>query len=244
MSSIDPSNIEARARLGGALENIQAERGIGLSQVSRLLRPDLSNQPPPMTPPAPATPPTSATPPAQAQPPASPPVPTPPQAPPANVFAELTFPSPGDRIKAEDFRRLSQALRILSDAYALQGASFGYPFGQVKLALAAQQYEVARVVSVYGAELTNLGDPSLDDRKVLAVTPTVLGERRVAVVLTEQPAAVDSRRNMPDLSGLTYTQAQARLQSELGDLISGGGPINVPDLSGLTMTEATQRMSG
>ena len=65
---------------------------------------------------------------------------------------------PGDRIKAEDFRRLSQGLQVLADAYALSGATFGHPFGQVKLALAAQQYEIARVVSVHGVEL-----PSPDD---------------------------------------------------------------------------------
>jgi hypothetical protein len=169
------------------------------------------------------------------------PLPTPPQAPPANPFAELTFPSPGDRIKAEDFRRLAQALRTLADTYALSGATFGYPFGQVKLALAAQQYEVVRVVSVYGAELPNAADTSLDDRKVIQVAPVVLGERRVSVVVTE---AADTRRTMPDLTGLTYRQAIERIQSQLGDVIAGGGPMVVPQLEGLSLTEAARRVSG
>lgn len=174
---------------------------------------------------------------------APPPMPTPPLAPPANPFAELPFPSAGDRIKADDFRRLSQSLRVLYDTYALSGATFGYPFGQVKLALAAQQYEIARVVSVYGTELADVTDASLDNRKVLQVAPVVLGERRVTIVVTDA-AAADTIRHMPNLLGLTYRQAADRIQSELGDAVARGGPMVVPDLTGLTITEATRRVSG
>jgi hypothetical protein len=212
--------------------------GAGIDRLE--VSPESSDQPqqpaPPTSPPEPASSPPAPAPPQQV------PMPTPPQAPPANPFADLAFPSPGDRIKADDFRRLSQALRILSDTYALSGAAFGFPFGQVKLALTSQQYEIAHVVSVYGTELMSLGDPSLDDRKVLAVTPLVLGDRRVSVVVTEQAAAA-TRPTMIDLTGATYSQAQARLQSELRDVLTGG-PITAPDLAGMTVNEAMQRMSG
>jgi hypothetical protein len=235
----DPTNVDLRSR---AIAALRADRG--LSVLGRPLRPDVSTlvEPPPAS--APPQPPPAASAPPQptepTQPVPLPPVALPPQAPPSNPFTDLAFPSPGDRIKAEDFRRLSQALRVLSDTYALAGAVFGFPFGQVKLALAAQQYEIAHVVSVYGSELTNLGDPSLDDRRVLAVAPLVLGERRVSVVLSEQ-AAAGARPTMLDLKGLTYAQAQARLQSELGDVLSGG-PVPTPDLRGLTLTQAMQRI--
>jgi hypothetical protein len=194
-------------------------------------------------PPGPAAP-TPAEPPqpSPALPPLPPePIPAPPEAPPASPFAELPYPSPGDRIKAEDFRKLSQALQIVSDAYALAGATFGYPFGQVKLALAAQQYEIARIVSASGTELANTADAALDDRKVLHVSPVVLGERRVTVVVAE---GADVRRYMPDLRGLTYRQAAARIQAELGDLTAGGPPMVTPPLQGLTLTEAARRISG
>jgi hypothetical protein len=213
-----------------------------LGEIERLPRvaidqPDVTPEPPP---PPPSPPPPPPAPPPQPQV-AAQPVPTPPQAPPANPFADLTFPSPGDRIKAEDFRRLSQALRTLSDTYALAGATFGHPLGQVRLALAAQQYEVARVVSVYGSEPIAPNDTSLDDRKVLEVTPLVLGERRVSIVVTE---AAETRRYMPNLVGLTYAQAADQIRAQLGDVIARGGPIAAPQLEGLTLTEAAQRVTG
>jgi hypothetical protein len=170
------------------------------------------------------------------------PVPPLPQAAPTSPFAELPFPSPGDRIKADDFRRLAQALQVLADVYALSGATFGHPFGQVKLALAAQQYEVARVVSVHGVELTDPDDASLDGRRVIQVMPLVLGERRVSVVVTETVA--DTQVYMPDLTGLTYGQAVERLRAQLGEAGTRGGPMVVPDLTGLTLTEANRRVGG
>jgi hypothetical protein len=170
------------------------------------------------------------------------PLPPLPQAAPANPLADLPYPSPGDRIKAEDFRQLAQALQVLADTFALSGATFGRPFGQVKLALAAQQYEIARVVSVHGAELSAADDASLDDRRVLQVLPVVLGERRVSVVVSETSAEV--RHYMPDLTGLTYHQALERLRTHLGEAVAHGGPMTVPNLTGLTLTEAGMRVAG
>jgi hypothetical protein len=192
----------------------------------------------------PAAPPPAVTPPPAAAPPPAPAAPLPPlpQAAPANPLADLPYPSRGDRIKAEDFRQLAQALQVLADAFALSGATFGHPFGQMKLALAAQQYEIARVVSVHGAELAGADDASLDDRRVLQVMPVVLGERRVSVVLSE--TAADTRRYAPDLTGLTYRQALERLRLHLGDAAARGGPMLVPQLTGLTLTEAGRRLSG
>jgi hypothetical protein len=201
------------------------------------LDPDIARAPffrevPTMTPvaePAPPSPPAPA-----------PPAPAPPQAPAADPFAELPFPSPGDRIKAEDFRRLSQGLRTIADAYALAGAAFGQPLGAVRTALAAQGYEVARVVASGGAELA-AGDTSLDARKVLHVAPLALGQRRVGVVVAE-PA--EARRQMPNVVGMTYRQAQALIQQQLGDLAAQGGPVTVPTLTGRTLSEAQRAVSG
>src|SRR5688572_32841643 len=52
-----------------------------------------------------------------APPPVVQPIPPPavPPAPAENSFANLPFPSPGDRIKAEDFKRLSQSLMLIHD---------------------------------------------------------------------------------------------------------------------------------
>lgn len=199
-------------------------------------------EPGPFTPqPQPQPPAPPVQPPQPSPPPPAPPMAAPPQAPPESPFAELPYPSPGDRIKAEDFRRLSQALQVVFDAYALAGATFGFPFGQVRLALAAQQYEVARVLSASGTEIADPAGGALDDRRVLHVAPVVLGDRRVTVVLSE---VAETRRYMPDLRGLTYRQAAERIQAELGDLTVGGAPMLTPQLEGLTLTDAARRVTG
>src|SRR5687768_17602919 len=92
-----------------------------------------------------------------------------------NPFSSLPFPSPGERIKADDFKKLSQALRIVADMTALSGTLFGRSFGDVKLTLASQGYQILRAMSVFGAEIDNLGDASLDSRKVIQVIPVALG---------------------------------------------------------------------
>jgi hypothetical protein len=177
--------------------------------------------------------------PVAAQPP-PPPAPAPPQAPAADAFADLPFPSPGDRIKAEDFRKLSQGLRTIADAYAMAGAAFGQPLGAVRTALAAQGYEVARVVATGGAEL-GAGDTSLDNRKVLHVAPLAIGQRRVGVVIAE---AAEAARQMPNIVGMTYRQAQAVVGQQLGDVAARGGPMTVPSLTGRTLSEAQRAVSG
>jgi hypothetical protein len=194
--------------------------------------------PPPPTPPPP-TPPIAAPPPPV---PAPPPPITPPAAPAEDPFGALPMPQPGDRIRAEDFRRLSQSLRVIADAYALAGAAFGYPFGQVKLALRAQGYEITRVVSVHGVELAVADDPSLDARKVLQVAPLVLGLAQVGVVVTE--VAEVRQRQMPNLIGLSYRDAGARVREQLGDALAGAGPMTVPNLVGSSLSAAQRSVGG
>jgi hypothetical protein len=160
-----------------------------------------------------------------------------PTAPGDNPFKDLPFPSPGDRIKADDFKKLSQALKAIYDASLLCGALFGRNFGEVKLALASQGYMVQRVMSVFGAEVDNLGDASLDARKVIQVVPLELGERRVALILTE---AVETRRLAPNLVGLTYNDASQRLRDTLGDMTFPSTTMAVPQLVGLSLAEAEQ----
>jgi hypothetical protein len=129
---------------------------------------------------------------------------------------------------------------VIADAYALAGAAFGQPLGAVRTALAAQGYEVIRVVGASGAEVS-AGDPSLDARKVLHVAPLRLGEQRVGVVVAE---AAESQRFMPNIVGMTYRQAQAAIQQQLGDVAARGGPVVVPSLVGRTLSDAQRAVSG
>ncbi|HEU5098946.1 MAG TPA: hypothetical protein VFU22_08005 [Roseiflexaceae bacterium] len=158
-----------------------------------------------------------------------------PQAPGVNPFTDLPMPSPGDRIKSDDFKKLSQSLRIVYDSYVLSGALFGRSFGEAKMALISQNYEIVKIMTVFGAEIDDLENTSLDSRKVVQVSPAVLGERRVVVVLTE---AVDTRRFAPNLLGLTYKEGVERLSALLGDTTSAGPPINAAELVGLSLAAA------
>ena len=160
-----------------------------------------------------------------------------PVAPGSNPFPGLPFPSPGDRIKADDFKALSQALTIIADMTILSGSLCGHPFGAAKMALVSQGYQIVRVISVFGAELDNLGDASLDSRKVIQVLPVMLGERQLVVVVTE---AVDTRRFVPNLLGLTYQEAQERLRVLVGDMAQAGAPPIAPPLIGITLDQAQQ----
>ncbi|HEX6283787.1 MAG TPA: hypothetical protein VFZ71_02890 [Pyrinomonadaceae bacterium] len=172
-----------------------------------------------------------------APPPVAQPIPPPvvPPAPAENSFADLPFPSPGDRIKAEDFKRISQSLLLIHDALLLSASLLGRTFGEAKQALVSQQYEIQRVMSVFGNELAELGDASLDSRKVIQVVPLELGTKGVAVVLTE---AVETRRSVPNLMNLTYREASERLQGILGDVSVPSNPMTASQLVGLSLDQA------
>jgi hypothetical protein len=168
------------------------------------------------------------------------PPPSLPVAPGSNPFQDLPFPSPGDRIKADDFKKLSQSLKILYEMFLLSGTLFGHSFKEARLVLISQQYEIYKVLTVFGTEIENLNDTSLDNRKVLQVMPIMPGERRVIIILTE---AVETRRFTPNLLGLTYREASERLRGILGDITFPATPMNVSQLVGLSLTEAKQVLS-
>jgi hypothetical protein len=158
-----------------------------------------------------------------------------PPAPAENSFSNLPFPSAGDRIKADDFKHLSQSLMLIHDSWMLSASLLGRTFGEAKQALTSQQYEIQRVMSVFGNELAELGDPSLDSRKVIQVVPLELGTKGVAVVLTE---AVETRRSVPNLMNLTYREAQERLHGVLGDVSVPSNPVTASQLVGLSLAQA------
>jgi hypothetical protein len=176
--------------------------------------------------------------PAPAPPPvAAAPAPVLPAAPPTNPFELLPMPSAGDRIKAEDFRALSQALRLVYDAGVMSAGLFGHTFADAKLLLFAQNYEIERVMTVLGGDIGVLDDTSLDDRRVVHVAPTALGERGVMVVLTE---AVDQRRYAPDLTQApTFRDAVALLRDRMGPPPASAPPVPAPNLTGLTLADLT-----
>jgi hypothetical protein len=186
-----------------------------------LIRPDLLPRPPQPLPPVLI--------PQPAAPPVVPPAPA------ENTFDSLPFPSPGDRIKAEDFKRLSQSLMLIHDALMLSASLLGRTFAEAKQALVSQQYEIQRVMSVFGNEVAQLEDASLDGRKVIQVIPLELGTKGVAVVLTE---AVETRRSVPNLLNLTYSEASERLHGILGDVSVPSNPMTAQQLVGLSLDQA------
>jgi hypothetical protein len=188
-----------------------------------LIRPDLIPRPPVASP----------LPPVPIPQPAAPPVVPP--APADNPFSSLPFPSPGDRIKAEDFKRISQSLMLVHDALMLSASLLGRSFAEAKQALVSQQYEIQRVMSVFGNEVGQLDDASLDGRKVIQVIPLELGTQGVAVVLTE---AVETRRTVPNLMNLTYNEASERLHGILGDVSVPSTPMTAQQLVGLSLDQA------
>ena len=163
-----------------------------------------------------------------------------PPAPVSNPFASLPFRSPGDRIKADDFNALAKGLQIIGDVFVLSGALFGASFGQAKLLLAAQQYQITRVVSVFGAELTALDDTSLDTRKVIQVVPAALGEKRLMVVVTE---AVETRRFAPNMLGLTYREAFERQRAVIGEGTFPSTPRTAESLISQSLKDAAQLLT-
>lgn len=186
--------------------------------------------------PVPAPPAPVPAPPAAAPPPAQP-APSIPSPPAGSPFASLPFPNPGDRIKADDFKALSQSLNILYGVGVLSASLFGVSFADAKAALAGQRYSIERVMTVFGSELANPTDTSFDSRKVIQVIPAAPGDPRVCVVVTE---SVDTRRFAPNLIGLTYRDAQSKIQTLLADVTITGAPPTAPQLTGLTLTAAEQ----
>jgi hypothetical protein len=200
---------------------------IGL--IPQRVPPILPPHPAPVPPSPPAVTPTPA--------PAAPPAPAIPAPPAGSPFASLPFPSPGDRIKADDFKALSQSLNILYSVAVVSASLFGVTFAEAKAALGAQRYSILRVMTVFGSELANPADSSFDTRKVIQVLPAAPGDSRVLVVVTE---AVDTRRFAPNLVGLTYRDAQSKIQTLLADVTITGAPPTAPQLTGLTLTAAEQ----
>lgn len=162
-----------------------------------------------------------------------------PSAPGHNPLNALPFPNPGDRIRADDFKSLSQSLLLVRDTFRLSGMLFGRAFAEAKLALEAQQYVIIRTMTVFGTEIDNLDNQSLNNRKVIQVLPLNLGEPEVVVVVTE---AVETRRFAPNLIGLTYNEASERLKNVLGDITFPSRPMHMPDLEGLKLVEAQETL--
>lgn len=164
-------------------------------------------------------------------------------APTANPFQSLPFPAPGDRIKADDFKKLSQSLTIIVDLAALSAQLFGQPLGSAKATLAGQGYTLARVMSVFGNEPGGPADTSFDSRRVVQVIPTVLGEKGVMVLVSE---AVETRRFAPNLTAggvsFTYNQALETVRSVLGEAGMTGLPMNSPDLLNKTLAQAARQI--
>ncbi len=195
--------------------------------------------PRPVPAPAPSPAPAPVTPPPAPIAPAPPlPLPTPPA---TSPFANLPFPNPGDRIRAEDFQTLSLSLRLLYETYVLGGSLFGMNFEAARTRLTSQGYQIARVLSVFGADLSP-DDTALAARIVLLVQPLTLGERQVTLVLSEV-ATAPGPRTMPDLTRrFTFRQAEEALRAQLGD-VPPGAPIAAPDLRGMTLTEAQRAIA-
>jgi hypothetical protein len=189
---------------------------------------------PPPVPPTPPPPPV----PVSAPPtvPAHPTVPALPAAPVETPFDKLPFPSPGDRVKADDFKILSQCLKLLNDMFVLASSLFGRPYGEVRMLLGSRGYQIGRVVTVFGNEIVDLSDTSFDNRAVVQVLPAGPGQPVVMLVLAE---AVDNRVFAPNLTGgINYTTALDQVRSVLGSVGQQGPPINTPQLVGLSLADA------
>ncbi len=201
------------------------------------LRPEVFTRRPPIVlptapqpAPAPAPPPQPAPPAPTAAAPVLPPVPD------ENPFAGLPFPSPGDRIRAEDFRRISTCLSLIHDATLLSAALFGRTLAEARPFLAAQNRRLAQVMTVLGAVLETVDDTRFDGHRVFQVIPMTLGEPDVHVVVTE---AIETQRLTPDLTtAANYDAASAMLRATVGPGPRPSTPVAVPSLVGRTLEEA------
>lgn len=124
---------------------------------------------------------------------------------------------------------------LVRDAWQLSASLLGREFGEAKQALASQQYSIESVMSVFGHEIADVNDPSLDSRKVIQVVPLELGGNSVAVVVTE---AVETRRTVPNLLNLTYEEASERLEGVMGDITVPSDSMKALQLVGLSLEKA------
>jgi hypothetical protein len=233
-------NLEASALSSEVLAKLPSSAGLSAMRIPIGVLPTrIPLEPPPIRPtPLPPQP----SPPVTPAPPVTPIPPPPTQAiPPAPIespFDKLPFPSPGDRIKSDDFKALSQSLKQLYDLVVLSSTMFGQAYGDARLLLASRGYQIGRVVTVFGNEISNLADTSLDARKVIQIVPAAPGHPVVMLVLTE---GVDTRRFMPNLVNMNYGSAQSYIKSLLGDVTIQGAPPATPQLVGLGLNEAVSQ---
>ena len=198
-----------------------AERVRDIVDVSRVL-PDRVR--PPLPTPAPAPPPVA---------------PAPPVAPVGGTpFDGLPTPSPGDRIRAEDFRRITQCLQLVQQATVLSSTLFGRTLGEARTALQAQGWQLDRVLSVFGQDVAAGG--AHEDRRVVQVVPASLGLNRVHLVVTE---AVATQRLAPNLVGLSHAEAMERLRAAVGEVTMQDVAVSAPALGGLTLGDAVSAVS-
>lgn len=175
--------------------------------------------------------------------PAPPPQPAPPILPrlsPDNPFNQLPRPSPGDRIRADDFKQLANCLDVVLHAFTLSAALFGRPLGEARAFLAAEGLTIRRLMTVFGTAVDGPGDASFDTRRVVQVLPAPLGEPEVFVLLSE---AVDTRRLAPNLTNLTHAEATDRLRGAIGEGTFPVTPVRVPSFVGGTVTDAAAALS-
>jgi len=187
----------------------------------------------PFTPPAPPPP---APPPPLPIPPAPPQaLPTLPRVPDDNPFNHLPFPTPGDRVRSDDFRQLSLCLQLVQASSQLSAALFGQTLSAARPFLQAQGRVLARVMTVFGTVLEDPNDTTLDERRIMQVLPVIIGEPEVQVIVSE---AVETRRLSPSLIGLRYPAATGALSASIGQGTIAAAPIRAPELLGRSLGEA------
>jgi len=160
---------------------------------------------------------------------------------PNNPFKNLPVDEIGEAkpIKAGHVQKIYDSLKIIYDTYSLTGEVFGQSFGEAKRTIAAKDYRIQKIMTVFGKEIDNQEEESMDDRKVIQVLPTELGEQDVAVILTE---VVKTQRLMPNLEGLTYEEASERLRETLSDVTLPSSPVRAPELVDLSLSKAKQKL--
>ncbi len=159
-----------------------------------------------------------------------------------NPFDLLPMPAPGDPILADHFRALAQSLLAIREVSNLAGQLLGREFGEARAVLQSAQFEISRVVGVFGREYEEADEVDLDVRRVLQIAPVELGARRLAVVVSEDSPA-EPAVFAPNLIDLTYDEALERMRSVMGEAAVIGPAMVVPGLISLTPKEAIEQLS-